>query len=93
MNVTIAESTISLLFYNGEKRPYMWWNEFERQLTHTYAVLDRAEGRQVYLEQQKLQRLLSKIKADFLANQKAAIEVELSKVSITMTYSVALSAF
>ena len=37
MDVTTAESTISNLFYNGEKRSYMWWNEFERQLTYAYA--------------------------------------------------------
>ena len=92
-DVTSAEETIATLFYNGEKRPYMWWTELERQLTHSYAVLDRAEGREVYSDQQKLRKLLTRIKADFLGNQKAAIEVELSKIPVTMTYEVALATF
>ena len=93
MDVTTAESTLNSLFYNGEKRPYMWWAEFERQLTHAYAVLDRTEGRQVYSDHQKLRKLLSMVKADFLGNQKAAIEVEVSRIPMTVTYNVALTTF
>ena len=92
-DVTSAEEIIATLFYNGERKPYMWWTEFERKLTHAHAVLDRAEGREVYSDQQKLRKLLTRIKADFLGNQKAAIEVELSKVPVTMAYDIALTTF
>ena len=46
----------------------------------------------MYSDQQKLRKLLTRIKADFLGNQKAAIEIELSKTPITMTYDIALTA-
>ena len=55
--------------------------------------MDRAERRQVYSDQQKLRLLLNKVKADFLGNQKAAIEVELAKVPPNISYEVSLTMF
>ena len=88
-----AETTLSGLYYNGEKRPYMWWTEFERLLLHSYVIIDRAEGRPVYSNEQKLRRLMPKIKADFLSSQKASIEVELARIPITLTHATALDIF
>ena len=41
----------------------------------------------------KLRKLLSKVKADFLATTKAAIEVRLAKIPMTMTYEIAIATF
>jgi hypothetical protein len=61
-----AEKVLSDLFYGGERKPHMWWEEFELQLTRAFAICDRTEQRQVYSEHQKLRLLCKKINADFL---------------------------
>ena len=33
VDIQKAEITIRNLFYAGKKKPHMWWDEFERQLT------------------------------------------------------------
>ena len=55
--------------------------------------MKKVEGRDVYSNEMKLRKLISKIKADFLATTKAAIEVRLAEVPMTMTYEIALSTF
>ena len=93
INVIKAEDIITSLFYSGEKKPHMWWDEFERQLTYAFTVIDKKEGRQVYSDQMKLRTLNKKVQADFLTSLKAGINIELTKIPVTMTYSQALSAF
>lgn len=90
-----AESNLDSLYYNGEKRPYMWWTQFERKLKWSYAVIDRREGRggAVYSDARKIKRLLEKrIKADFLAETKAMLLIQLSQVPMRLTFDQALAA-
>ena len=37
--ISTAEKGIDLLFYNGEKRPHMWWAHFELRLVSAFAML------------------------------------------------------
>jgi hypothetical protein len=92
LETTEAERVLDQLFYQGEKQPYMWWDEFERQLTHAYATIDKKEGRQVYSNGMKLRTLCQKLKADFLAPQLASINTELAKQPMTYTFDNALAA-
>lgn len=89
-DITKAESIIRSLFYSGEKKPHMWWEEFKRQLLWAYATVDRHEGRQIYSNEQKLRELVKKIKADFLANQMSAITTELTRIPVNYTFEEAL---
>ena len=91
--VVSAEEDIDNLFYSGEKKPHMWWEEFETRLTVAFATIDKDQGRQVYTDIAKLRMLNKKIKADFLEQVKVSIEIELAKVPITMTYDIALASY
>ena len=93
IQVTKAENTLKTLFYSGEKRPHMWWDEFERQLTASFVSIDKMESREVYSTPMKLRILLDKVNADFLTNIKAGISIELTKRPMTMTYERAIEAF
>ena len=88
-----AQSVITGLYYSGEKKPHMWWAEFEKEMARAFAVYDKVEGRQVHSDQMKLRILLPKISADFLKQTKAALDVELAKVPMTLTYADAVSTF
>ena len=91
VNILKAEKVIDSLFYAGEKKPHMWWEEFEKQLTRSFAVYDTKEGRQVYSDEMKLRTLVKKVNADFLNSAKATINLELSRVPRTITYEHALA--
>ena len=93
LNILRAEDTIKNVFYTGEKKPTMWWEEFEKRLTQAFAVIDRKERRQVYSNEMKLRLLTHKINVDFLNATKAAINIELTKTPMTMVYEQALAAF
>ena len=93
MDITAADKILESLYYTGEKRPHMWWDEFERQLTQVFVTYNRKENRVVHSESMKLRILLKKVKADFLSNTKATISVELNKSPMTMTYAVAMKSF
>jgi hypothetical protein len=88
-----ADKALENLFYSGEKKPHMWWEEFERQLTRAFNVYDRRANRQVFPEEMKLRMLCRKVTADFLQHTRSAINLELTRVPMTMTYNQALSAF
>lgn len=92
-DITRAERILNTLHYNGEKKPYMWWTEFEKQLTWAFGAFDSKEERVVYSDVMRLRMLLRKVQADFLSSQKASIDVELSKIPMTYTYSQALQCF
>ena len=92
-DITRAERILYSLHYNGEKKPYMWWTEFEKQLTWAFGAFDMKEERVVYSDVMRLRILLNKVQADFLHPQKASIDVELSKVPMTYTYPQALQCF
>ena len=93
VNIIKADEVIDSLFYAGEKKPHMWWEEFEKQLTAAFAAYDKKENRQVYSDKMRLRILIKKINADFLANAKAGIGRELTRPTITMTYKHALQTF
>ena len=91
--IVSAEDDITNLFYSGEKKPHMWWEEFETKLTVAFATIDKDQGRQVYSDIAKLRMLNKKVKADFLEQVKTTIEIELAKVPIAMTYEIALASY
>ena len=93
VNVIKAEEIIRTLYYSGEKKPHMWWDEFERRLNYAFNTCDKKERRQVYSNDMKLRILTQKIGADFLQAMKASISIELTKIPMTMSYHQALSAF
>ena len=86
-----AEDDIANLFYAGEKKPHMWWAEFESRLTVAFATVDKEDGTARYTNVAKLRILNKKIKADFLSQTQAVIAIELAKVPMTMTYDLALT--
>jgi hypothetical protein len=88
-----ADKALENLFYAGEKKPHMWWEEFERQLTKAFSIYDRRANRQVFPEEMKLRMLCRKVTADFLQHTKSSINIELTRVPMTMTYNRALAAF
>ena len=92
-DVKQAETDIDSLFYNGEKRPHMWWSEFERRLTLAFSTIDKHENREVYSNDQKLRLLNKKINADFLQHTRTVINTEMSRVPMTMTYVHALATY
>ena len=71
----------------------MWWAEFKKRLTWALNTMKKVEGREEFSNEMKLHKLLSKVKADFLATTKAAIKVRLAEIPITMTYKVAIATF
>lgn len=88
-----ADKIIENLFYAGEKKPHMWWDEFEKQLNLAFTIYDQREKREVYSDHMKLRILHRKISADFLQHVKASINVELNRDPVTITYAQALSVF
>ena len=88
-----ADRTMETLFYSGEKQPHMWWEEFEKQLTKSFTIYERHEGRNVYSDLHKLRILIRKIDADFLTQIKSSINLELTRDPVTITYDQALTTF
>ena len=88
-----ADDVIENLHYTGERRPNMWWDEFERKLTMSFNMYDKKEKRQVYSDEMKLRILCRKINADFLEPTRQLINVDLTRTPVTMTYAQALASF
>ena len=44
INILKADDVFDSLYYIGEKKSHMWWNEFERQLTEAFVVYDKKKG-------------------------------------------------
>ena len=86
-----AEKDLNDLFYTGEKRPRMWWDEFEVRLTNAFATIDKDAGRAIYTDDGKLRKLNQKIRADFLVTMKSQVQMEMTKVPSSMNYNLALS--
>ena len=40
VDIVKADKTLQDLLYSGEKKPHMWWNEFEIQLTDAFNTYD-----------------------------------------------------
>lgn len=92
-DVLTAEDTLAKLFYSGEKKPHMWFAEFEKQLLRSFAIMDKRENRQVYSDAQKLRILVRKINVDFLQPTLSAINIEITKVPPAITFDEALASF
>ena len=53
VEIVKADKILQDLLYSGEKKPHMWWKEFERQLTDAFNTYDRHEKRSVHSDNQK----------------------------------------
>jgi hypothetical protein len=93
LDIMKAEVILTSLFYAGEKKPHMWWEEFEKQSTSAFMIYNKREGRVEHSPEMKLRILLNKVQADFLVHVKASIGIELSRQPITLTYEQALATF
>jgi hypothetical protein len=94
LDITRAEFVLSTLHYAGEKKPHMWWAEFEKQLRLAFVLYNKREGRVVHYQEMKLRILLTtKVTADFLMPIKAGIVIDLERIPMTLTYEQALAAF
>ena len=68
------------------------WERFEQRLTYAFTTCEKVEG-SVYTQNMKIRKLLQKIKADFLTPSKAGLNIELTKVPMTMAYHRAFAIF
>ena len=93
VDIREADEILKTLFYGGEKPPHMWWSEFEKRLTRAFNAYVKREGRIVHSDSMKIRMLVDKIKADFLTPTKAQLEIELSRVPMSITYEQSLSLF
>lgn len=88
-----AETMIDTLYYTGENK-YMPWEKFETEITKAYAIVDRAEGRQVHSDEMKLRKLQKdRIRADFLKVNHSTIEARCAEIPMTMTFDTAISVY
>jgi hypothetical protein len=71
----------------------MWWSEFEKRLTRAFNAYVRREGRIGHSDSMKIRMLVDKIKADFLTPTKAQLEIELSRIPMSITDEQSLALF
>ena len=93
VDIIKADNTLESLFYSGEKKPHMWWDLFEQNLTSAFTTYEKKENRPVHSNEMKLRTLIKKVNADFLQTIKASIKVEMTNTPMTMTYERALANF
>ena len=92
-DIMTAEKDLNTMYYLGEKKPTMWWLEFERRLNNAFNVYVRIEKREVHSDNMKLRILLDKVRCEWFTAIKTSISIELTKVPVTYTFSQALMAF
>ena len=93
LDINKVDRLLDTYFYSGEKRPHMWWGKFERLLNEAFSIYNKRERQQVHSEHMKLPILCRKVQAGFLQSAKAVIQLDLTKVSMTLTYYAALASF
>lgn len=93
IDIVKADKVLDSLYYAGEKKPHMWWEEFEKQLTLAFNAYNKKEHRQVHSNEMRLRILCRKVTVDFLQHTRASINIELTREPMTMTYEQALSNF
>jgi hypothetical protein len=93
LDITKAENLLATLYYGGEKKPHMWWKEFEKQITLAFITYNKREDQFVHSPEMKLRILLQKVTADFLVPVKAGSGIDLARIPMTITYEQALAAF
>ena len=90
IDVAKAERIIASTFYVGEKKPHMWWAEFEKRLTWAFNTIDKHEGREVYSSNMRLRHLIPKLKADCLQQERASFRLRMAEKPMTLTYDLAM---
>ena len=92
-NIVHAEHTIDNLFYKNETL-YMPWKKFEAELVGAYATVNKAAGRTVHDDDSKLRKLQQyRIKADFLKEEKAAINAQALMPGVPMNFEAAMQIY
>ena len=86
VNGVQADKVLKGLFYSGEKKSHMRWDEFERQLTNEFNTYNCLEKRSVHSNDTRLRILNRKILVDFLQATKLYINLDLAKTPVTITY-------
>ena len=62
--ITKSDLDLKTLTYTGEKKPTMWWVDFERRLSLAYQTYIKHEVREVESDQMKLRAVLEKVTWD-----------------------------
>ena len=67
-----ADDVIENLNYTGERKPTMWWDEFERKLTTSFNIYEKKKRRQVYSDEMKLRIFMSETQCRFFRSYRTA---------------------
>ena len=57
VNTVRIDKVSNGLFYSDEKKPQMWWDKFERQITGVFNTYDRLEKTSVHSKNMRLRIL------------------------------------
>lgn len=88
-----AEKALETLFYQGEDGRGMKWDQFETELNHCYAIINRERGFEMYSESQKIRKLQTRIRPAFLAQNVAVIDARLCEQPMTLTFKGAMAIY
>ena len=69
-DITKSDLDFRTINYTGEKKPIMWWIEFERRLCLAYQTYVKHEEMEFHSDQIKLRTLLEKVTCDWLGQIK-----------------------
>ena len=92
-DISKADTDLKNLFCAVEKKPHMWWIEFERRPNLAFQTYVKKEVRVVHSNEMKLRTLHEKVKCEWLNPIKVTIVVRLTKSLVTITYYQTLRAF
>ena len=65
IDIAMADIIICTLNYMGEKKPLMWWEEYEKKLCWVFATYNFKENCMVYSDEMKLRILNEKSRPIF----------------------------
>ena len=85
-NITKADIDMKNLTYTVEKKPSMWWIEFERILSLSYQTYVKHERGAVHSDQMNIRALLEKVTCDWIGKIKSYIKVRPSDRPMTYTF-------
>ena len=88
-----ADNDIQELFYTGEKKPHVWWDESEIRLNNSFAIIDKDAGRQIHTNESKLRLLNKNIRAKFLTTKTMTIGMQMSIITMNIAYFSELSKY
>ena len=86
-DITKADLYLITITYTGEKKPTMWWVDFEKRLCLTYQTYVKHEGIEVHSEKMKLRTFLEKVICDWLGQIKSSIKVRISDWPMTYMFA------